>query len=654
MKKVIVALFFYVVTPGLRAQDHGFPFGEFLYSELNMTEYKKDTSARALVLNEFGEAYISDGDLNLVFEYHIKIKILKQGGLEEADFSIPLRKLDGREETLGSVKSVTFNMGDGKVVQSKFDGRIYTENINEYWDMKKFTLPNVKVGSVIDVAYTIQSPFIYNFRRWEFQSSLPKLYSEYWATIPGNYNYNITLKGYLGLVKDTAEVIYDCFTPGGGRKADCARYKFAVSDIPAFVEEDYMTAAVNFVSAINFELSEIKYFDGRVDKITKTWKDAEQELRVDTKFGVQLKRGKDIIDEKVEQLIGGESDPVSKAKKIYYFIKDGYEWNETYGKYSDLGIRKAFEQRRGNVGDINLSLIAALRYAGLSVEPLILSTRENGLPIDLHPVLSDFNYVIAKLTIGDKVYLLDATDKFMPFGVLPTRCLNGKGRVLGERESYWHEIKPTDKMKSVTIVDLQLEADGFLRGTINNSYMGYEGIRKRKRIAAFNNEHDYIKQLDEGWREITIKEYELTNVDQIDKPLGERLTVEMSGFGDETIKTIFFNPFIVDRWEKNPFKSHERLYPVDFGTPLEEVLILNLTLPAAIEVVSLPEKIGQALPNNGGRYIFQAQQNGNKVTVTHSLVISKSVFSSQEYYFLKELFSHIIQAQNADLIFKRK
>jgi hypothetical protein len=55
--------------------------------------------------------------------------------------------------------------------------------------------------------------------------------------------------------------------------------KVAMRNIPAFVEEDYMTARSNFLAAVHFELSEIVYFDGRTDKLTQEWKDAENELR---------------------------------------------------------------------------------------------------------------------------------------------------------------------------------------------------------------------------------------------------------------------------------------------------------------------------------------------------------------------------------------
>jgi hypothetical protein len=93
---------------------------------------------------------------------------------------------------------------------------------------------------------------------------------------------------------------------------------------------------------------------------------------------------------------------------------------------------------------------------------------------------------------------------------------------------------------------------------------------------------------------------------------------------------------------------------VDFGAPLEEIFILNLEYPAEFEVSGLPERVGLSLPNNGGRYIFDVQKNGSKLTVNSSLLVAKTVFSSEEYHFLKELFNRVIATQSTDIVFKKR
>jgi hypothetical protein len=627
----------------------GFPFGKTSYSDLEFNEYKADTSAGAVVINEFGEAFVENrNDHNIIFQYHVKIKILKKHALDAADFEIPLYRNETKSEKLRSVKASSFNIENGSMREVRLeDKNVFTEDKGHY-DLKKFAVPNVRVGSVIEVAYEIESPFFFNFRSWEFQSEYPKIYSEYWATIPANYVYNITLKGFLKPIKNESERVIGCFGTGGG--ADCARYKFAMEFIPAFIIEEYMTAPSNFISAVNFELSEVIQLDGHRDKMTSQWKDAELEMKRNDKFGVQLKRGKDIAD-LIGPLIAGETDSLVIAKKVYNFVRDWYRWNEGYGMFSEFGIRKAFDTKTGNIGDINLSLITALRFAGLYTNPVILSTRKNGLPTDLHPVLSDFNYVVARVTINKKSFLLDASDDFYPFGLLPERCLNGKGRVLTEEGSSWVELRPANKRKSITNIILKLDSTGSLKGTTKTTYIGYEAVNMRKEIFEFNDEAEYIKDLKNNEKEFEIENVTIENYSDLESPLIKKMEINIPAAASGN-NSFLFNPFLENRWTKNPFKANERLYPVDFGPPLEEIVSITIQYPQGYEIANLPEKTIVTLPNSSGRFALEYSNVDRVFKLSSSLMIVKSVFFSPEYPQLKEMFNVVTQIQNSDLLFK--
>ncbi len=154
--------------------------------------------------------------------------------------------------------------------------------------------------------------------------------------------------------------------------------------------------------------------------------------------------------------------------------------------------------------------------------------------------------------------------------------------------------------------------------------------------------------------DISIEHFEFQNAEDSSKPLILKLDVEIQAFDNLNTNQFLFNPFLGDRWQTNPFKSSERLYPVDFGAPLEETMVFSLTYPNNFEIDELPNRVGLALPNNGGRYICEVQQVANRFTLNHSLQISKTVFSSEEYHYLKELFNRVIQVQQTDLVFKRK
>lgn len=627
--------------------------------DLEFKRYEKDSSARAVVLHEFGEAHISPENFNLIFEHHIKIKVLKKDGSDQGDFSIPLYKSGTKAEQFTLIQASTFNMEGGNVKESKLNkSSIFTETINEHWTTKKFTLPNVKVGTIIKVRYQIESPFLYNFRQFEFQSDIPKILSEYWAKIPGNYVYNISLKGYQNLSKNESSVISKCIEhgssgyDGSGYSADCALYKYAMKNVPAFYEEEHMTAKKNFISSINFELSQVKYFDGRVDNVTKTWRDAEVELRKEDNFGVQLKKGKD-IGKKLEEALSGITDPEQKARKIYSFMQTWYKWNEVYGFICDVGVKKSFEGRSGNIADINLALVAALKYAGLDADPVLLSTRANGLVTELYPVLSEFNYVVAKVTLNNTSFLLDATDPLLPFGLLPKRCLNGKGRVLGEKSSDWYDLKPSEKSKKVTVLNLTLQPSGVFSGSINMVHTGYSAFEKRKEILSFSTHEEYIRELQKEIPGITINKYEFKGIDSLGSSVSEKFEVEIEGLNNLNARHSL-NPFLTGKIKKNPFRSKERLYPVDFGAPLESTVLLSLNYPESIELESAPEKVALSLPNGGGKFLFDVATQGNTVTMNYQFAINKTVYNSQEYHYLKELYNRLIQVQQTDFIFKKK
>jgi hypothetical protein len=60
------------------------------------------------------------------------------------------------------------------------------------------------------------------------------------------------------------------------------------------------------------------------------------------------------------------------------------------------------------------------------------------------------------------------------------------------------------------------------------------------------------------------------------------------------------------------------------------------------------------LPNNGGKYLFQAKVDGNQVSLSSNFIITKNYYSAGEYHYLKELFARMIQTQATDLVIEHQ
>ncbi|HEY6083135.1 MAG TPA: hypothetical protein VIU45_06730, partial [Chitinophagaceae bacterium] len=294
--------------------------------------------------------------------------------------------------------------------------------------------------------------------------------------------------------------------------------------------------------------------------------------------------------------------------------------------------------------------------AGLDASPVLLSTRENGLPGKLNPILTQFNYVVGRLDIGDSSFLLDATDPYLPFGMLPPRCLNGQGRWMpgGKDTSRWIDIRAGAQFSLSNFLELKMEGNGTFTGTITRIFRGYNALRKRKEIGGFNSPDEYMDDQQNKQHNIRILHYRIDSLHNPDAPLTITMKVEIDGSGNKDAGRLFIQPFIMDNLRENPFKSAERTYPVDFGASMRTRNILVLEYPDNYEVVSVPKTTALGLPDDGGSYIMGAENVGNRLVIQSDLSLKKPVYPPEAYYSLKELYSRIIQIQNANVIFKRK
>lgn len=164
-RALILQILIYCASSSFAQFKNGFPFGGITAEEVEMKSYSMDTSAHAVVLNEFGEAYIdSDGENNLLLEYHVRMKILSKQGLDQANFEINLRKGERGKQTIRLVEAVTYNVVDNRIKETPMkQDQVFTTSVNQYWDEYKFTMPDVVVGSILEVRYILESPFIFNF-----------------------------------------------------------------------------------------------------------------------------------------------------------------------------------------------------------------------------------------------------------------------------------------------------------------------------------------------------------------------------------------------------------------------------------------------------------------------------------------------------------
>jgi hypothetical protein len=655
MNKLLLNLLIFIsFTTICKAQES--TFGDYNLGEMQQKSYPADTTAHAFVLKEFGTARldVSDNDIKIYFKYQVKIKILDSKAFDKGTVLIPYYDSDNIHDEVSAIEGQTTYMDDnGGIHVAELDkSKIFRTTENKYWKQVKFALPNIRNDCIIEYSYTKAIDGFYRFPEWKFQDDIPKVYSEFKVHIPAFWVYNAMIRGPLKLTTSKSEVEHDCFTSRGA-KCDCSYLTYGMANIPALIEEDYMTSPNNFLSAIYFNLEEwTNPYTGVKNKVTKEWRDIDYNLKHSEYFGSQIK--KDLLKNYIAPVIAGKTDDMGKAIAVYSYIQKNIKWNNIYSTVSE-GVRKARDTHTGHVGDINIALVAALNSAGIKTDAVLLSTRNNGIVNKLYPVENDFNYVVAKANIGTESYLLDATDPMLPFGMLPLKCLNDQGRVMSlDKPSYWIDLVATQKKAITSNLDLTLQPNGKLKGTITTYSNGYEAYEKRKAIKKFNTVDEYIENLDEKLGKVKILKSEVLNLDSLNMPLGEIYEVEIDVFGSLNHDRFSFNPVLFDRIISNPFKLAERTYPVDWGMPSSSRYILNMHLPAGYTIEGAPQAVSIGLPNKGGQFITEFTGEGNTFVYSNVIQFNKSLYSQEEYPYLKELYNKIIASEKADIVFSKK
>ena len=659
MKKIIPLLALLLCSTILMAQN--FPYEAATQAELDMKSYDKDTSANAVVLNEYGKAEImsiSAGSIRMTYEYHVKIKIFNQKAFSSGTVELHLLNNEDNSfaDELDNIAAMTTYKDDGGIIQVvKLDKKdIYKTRYNKYGTTVKFAMPGLHDGCVIEYQYIIISPFFDHLHSWAFQGGLPKINTTYEARIPGFWTYNVALRGPLKLSKSSSDVERDCFSSHGAT-CDCLKLDYAMNDVPAFIIEEHMNSPKNYLAALNFDLIEYTNLStGVKTKVTKEWNDVDRTLKDKTEFGNQLKK-KDAVKEHIPPEILNIADSTQKAKAIYTWVQKWFKWNNFIGIYSLDGIKKAIEAHTGSVADINLTLVNALNAAGLNTNAVLLSTREHGFINKLYPVIGDFDYVVARVTIGDKNWFMDATDQLLPFGMLPLKCLNDQGRVFSmDKPSFWVDMDTKQRRINTMTLDLTLHDDGKLKGKWNHFSQGYDAYLKRKAIKKFNSIDEYVESVAGQIGRVKILRSDIQNIDSLESPVNEDYDIELDVRGNLKGDRFVINPYIFDQIKINPFKLKERTYPVDMGMPSEDRYVVILHIPAQYVIENKFPNQTLSLSDKDGLFATSFDENETTYTFSSIVKLSNAIYPAGEYPYLKEFFSKIILAEKSYITFRKR
>ncbi|MEP0262791.1 DUF3857 domain-containing protein [Dokdonia sp.] len=644
-----------------------YKFGKVSKEELAQTAHASDPEASAAVLYRKTSTkftYSEDDGFVVVTDHHERIKIYNKDGYDLANQQIGMYLGSSDKESVASLKAVTYNLVDGSVKGSKLQSNgVFDEERSKTLRIKKFTMPDIQDGCIIEFKYTFTSPFISTIDEFRFQEEIPVDKVEMRFFAPEYLIYRTHGKGSIPLGLQTTKkartlrfryerqaLARATEVERGTREVELTENGYIVNleNIPALKEEPFAGNINNYMSALQFELSYTKYPNSLVRNYATTWEDVAKKIYKSDGFGKELEQTK-YFRKDIDVLIAGISDPKEKMMKVYDYVKTKMNWNKYYGVYVDKGSKKAYSEGVGNVADINLMLIAMLNYAGIETNPILLSTKANGIPF--FPTRTGFNYVIAGAILDNRLFLLDGVDKTSSPSILKTNLLNWKGRMVkADGSSLLVDLLPAKPAVHTSLINLEINEDLVIIGNSKNRFTGHYAKGQRARYKSLN-EDEQSKKMEENFESVQMIDHTFKEMDNSNKPL----TLEYNFENEEAVEAIgnkmYISPLLHLATKENYFKAETRSYPIDYLYPRSDKYNISIKIPEGYMVESLPEPLSINLTDNMGSFRYGVSENGGKVTITLLNAIKTPVMGAEFYKDLQEYYKMILEKEAEKIVF---
>ena len=638
-----------------------FELGKVSVKELEQKAYPQDTTAAAAILYNKGRSYFvyrNKEGFSLVHEYEFRIKIYKKEGLKWADFKVPyyIGYESLEEDRISFSDAVTYNLENGQIVKTKLnsEGR-FKKDLNEFWGEASISLPNVKPGSVIEFKYTLKSQDIVEFPTFNFQYEIPVSHSEYSTEIPQFFIYKPTLIGFSS-VKSDAKVVngYQNYFNELNQSVNLTyqqiKSSYVAENLPALKAEPYVDNIENYRSSIRHELEKTVFPDAPEKNYAATWEGVALSIFKDKRFGNELKE-RAYFEPFFDPVIKNATTETEKAVAIFEYVKRTMHWNEQYGYYTKKGVKKAFDEKTGNIAEINFILIAMLNRAGFNASPVLLSTVSHGVPV--FPNRTVFNYVIAAIEIDGKQILLDATDPYATLNILPLRDLNWTGRLIkSDGSSKEIALVPATASKKTINIVAKMDAKAAVTGKLRTIRTDYSALSFREKYATQNKEQ-YVEKLENEYGDAQISEYSSDNSADLSKAVTEAFAFATGNASEFIGDKIFVSPMLFFTEQQNPFVLETRDLPIYYGYPFQIKYNISLEIPDGYAVESLPKSGRITTGENLGNFSFNAISAENKVQISVTQEINSAIVSGNFYEPLKEFYKKMIEKENEKIILKK-
>ncbi len=634
MKRVYSILLLLIVSTGLFAQTTGenFEYGKPTEDEFAMTVCDLDSEAGLVFLLDHYDFAIEvvSNSFQQTRTYTRRLKVLKDDGVSAGDLEV---NLFGEE--LVKLEAVVINRDEnGDVVSSKLGKDMtFREKIGPSSYRVKASLPDVKVGSIIDVVYKVTANNIGYIPTIYLQHKYPSLRSEAYVHMPDFFVYYVDYHEELFPIYKN--INYKDYA--GNRVRYKERWIEGVAiNVPPLKDEPFVWNIGDYYSSMSFELKSVEYAYQPLS-YSYSWEDVFNNLTEAEVFGKHLKMSNPLKDETAAALKDKTSDR-EKIMAVMDLLSDKITWNEDLSNTS-VSPKAALKEGKGNSADINFLLMSMLKDAGFECTPILLNPK-NTRKIGKYPSLHNIYYFLLSTKINEdgseKEVFLDGTSKWNSINVMAPEFFSSEAVRFNKADNErFVDLSTIGKGSTNYSVKASLSEDGTVTTDMNIFYSGMEAFLANSYFESYDKDDDFFKELMDGesFRNLT------GTFDQG----RDQGTVKMKFdlLPDDTGDVIYLKPTLVDFVDTDIFPSEKRQLPIDFDFPSTIRFRAMLMLGNGWEIEGLPQNSRFSLGDNDMSFSYKAIKGNGVVQIVAELIQNTSFYTPDTYEDLRQFYGEI-------------
>ncbi|MDX2249974.1 MAG: DUF3857 and transglutaminase domain-containing protein [Bacteroidia bacterium] len=582
-------------------------WGNVPKDQREMKEYVYDTQTSAVIVCDFGIWYPVDMPAGIVrLQRHVRLKILREEGISQSEISLIYNKSEG--ENITDLKAQTINFDGNRKKTTPLALKFLPEKtLKNGLAEKSFVFREVSPGSIIEYSYSLKTKSVEHLKPWYFQSEIPTIHSE------------IQLVGFEPYQFDAVSQRLELPSSEENR--------WIMRHIAGLKKQPFISRWDDYRIGIHFQLQDLM-----------TIRDEQEEWRLIT---LDLQQASIVSDDSASQsaiyalaqsLTRNAVTEEEKIAEIHAHVRDHVRWNGISDIWVNQSAAGLYRSRVGNSAEINMLMAHLLWNAGITAYRGFVSTRDHGKPKQF-PLRNQFNDLFI-LAVGDgQSFILDATEKDLPYDLPPYRMLNEMAWIIRDTTAGWSKIPDRFYKETIIMGQLEMDSTGKISGEIEEIYKGYAA----QDFGRKNREKPEIK---------------------IQETPGKTLSVHHP-FSLEKEVHVEDKMLIVNLLSKYhdadyPFETESRVYPLDFGYLIRERYILNLRIPNNYQVIRMPVSARISMEGREMFFEYLCENRSGVIQIRTTFEISKSIIYPESFSAVKDFYGKMLSRIEEEIVLIRK